>query len=471
MPLIIPANSITGGYEVDNSLRFDDGSSDSLSHTQSTPTNADKITFSFWVKLADTLTGGGDRTIIGERTDANNQSYLYFRNDQTLGFYQVQSGSANFDFRSTRVFRDQSAWYNIVVLFDTAQATSTNRFKIYVNNEEITNWNANTYPSQNDNVRLNGATETLKIGGDLNQTDCSFYLAEFVYCDGQALDPTSFGEFDEDSGIWKPIDVSGLTFGTNGFYLDFENSGSLGADVSGNGNNFTVNNLTSIDQTTDTPTNNFATLNPLQTDHSGNTAFSEGNNKFQATTTDWVGTASTQGTNTGKWYAEFKLSTLTTAAMIGIATDVYLSDRGVTDYVGFTSGLSNYAYAKYLTGGVDANEGKIRDQSETYNSYGSNTGGSTEDIIGVALDLDNNKVYWSVNGTWENSGDPASNSNGYTIGAGTYQFGVWGYQATSESNFGNPPFTISSGNTDGNGYGNFEYAVPSVDIMHLTQKT
>ena len=110
-------------------------------------------------------------------------------------------------------------------------------------------------------------------------------MAEVCFIDGQQLTPTSFGEFDEDSPtIWKPKDVSGLTFGNNGFYLDFENSSSLGADVSGNGNNFTLNNLTSIDQTTDTCTNNFATLNPLQTDHSGNTAFSEGNNKFQATT-------------------------------------------------------------------------------------------------------------------------------------------------------------------------------------------
>ena len=136
-------------------------------------------------------------------------------------------------------------------------------------------------------------------------------------------------------------------------------SSALGNDVSGNDNDFTVNNLTALDQSTDTCTNNFATLNPLQTDHSGNTSFSEGNIKFQATTGDWVGTASTQGTNTGKWYAEFKLSTLTTSAMIGVATDVYMSDRGVTDYVGFTSGLSNYAYAKYFTSGADANEGKI----------------------------------------------------------------------------------------------------------------
>jgi hypothetical protein len=138
----------------------------------------------------------------------------------------------------------------------------------------------------------------------------------------QQLDPTSFGEFDEDSGIWKPIDVSGLTFGTNGFYLDFENSGSLGADVSGNGNNFTVNNLTSIDQTTDTPTNNFATLNSLAITNAGNT-FSEGNLKITTTSGASSYNQATIGVSTGKWFWEVKVVSDTDGsgnyARIGIA--------------------------------------------------------------------------------------------------------------------------------------------------------
>ena len=464
--LIVGGNQSAGGYDVDNSLRFNKASTDYLNRTFSTPTSTQKCTYSGWIKRSKLNDLGGQYflTYFGDFSNAmyfngagtglgsNDQFVLYC--DPTIRLY------------TNRLFRDPSAWYHIVVAIDTTQATASNRVKIYVNGVQETSFATETYPAQNGNLTgLFGATgSTHDIGrGKATGTTEYFggYMSEIVFIDGLQLDPTSFGEFDEDSGIWKPIDVSGLTFGNNGFYLDFEDSSALGNDVSGNNNDFTVNNLTAIDQTTDTCTNNFATLNPLQTDHSGNTSFSEGNNKFQATTGDWVGTASTQGTNTGKWYAEFKLSTLTTSAMIGVATDVYMSDRGVTDYVGFTSGLSNYAYAKYFTSGADANEGKIFQYDQTQNTYGSNTGGSTGDIIGVALDLDNNKLYFSVNGTWENSGDPAGNSNGYTIGAGTYQFGVWGYQSTSEANFGSPPFTISSGNTDGNGYGNFEYAVPS----------
>jgi hypothetical protein len=467
MPLIIPANSITGGYEVDNSLRFDDGSSDSLSHTQSTPTNADKITFSFWVKLADTLTGGGDRTIIGERTDANNQSYLYFRNDQTLGFYQVQSGSTNFDFRSTRVFRDQSAWYNIVVLFDTAQATSTNRFKIYVNNEEITNWNANTYPSQNDNVRLNGGGETLKIGGDLSQTDCSFYLAEFVYCDGQALDPTSFGEFDEDSGIWKPKAVSGLTFGTNGFYLDFENSGSLGADVSGNGNNFTVNNLTSIDQTTDTPTNNFCTMS-TPTWFDGTKA--NGGLTISTNQTSYRYQPSSIGVSSGKWYWEIKLTTLSDYALMGI-TDAASPIQVGTNWI-LGSGAYDYSVV-YNTAGGNGHKYNNAGTSPT-NTPGAFMGGFAQgNIVMFALDCDNNTLKIGVNDSWSN-GSGSTNQTFSTTTAisitasastntGVYFPAVGDYGgATSvfDLNFGNAPYTISSGNSDGNSRGNFEYEVP-----------
>jgi hypothetical protein len=456
MPLIIPANTISGGYEVANSLRFDKNSSDTLTRTPSSSGNRRTFTFSCWIKRGAKI--GSYEWFFS----ANNTTKFAF-NGNNMNIFHGSSVVTN------RVFRDASAWYHIVIAFDTTQSTASNRIKIYVNGVQETSFSEANYPSQNADTDVNH-TNIHYIGESGNSGFEEYndgYKAEVVLIDGQQLDPTSFGEFDSDSEIWKPIDVSGLTFGTNGFYLEFKQSGTsqnssgLGADTSGNDHHFAVNNLTAVDQSTDTCTNNFATLNFLQTDHSGNTSFSEGNNKFQATTSDWVGTASTQGTNTGKWYAEFKLSTLTTSALIGVATDVYMSDRGVTDFVGFTSGLSNYAYAKYFTGGADANEGKIFQHDQTQNTYGSNTGGSTGDIIGVALDLDNNKLYFSVNGTWENSGDPAGNSNGYTIGAGTYQFGVWGYQSTSEANFGSPPYSISSGNTDGNGYGNFEYAVPS----------
>jgi len=431
-----------------------------LSRTPSGAGNRKTFTISLWFKRSDITR----RQALFNNTDGGGQNGVYYdlQADDTLLISDYGSGSFNWNLETTQVFRDVSAWYHLVISVDTTQSTASNRVKIYINGTQITNFDASNYPSQDSDTLWNRA-DTFEIGS-YNGTGNYFEgsMSHIHFTDGTAYDPSAFGETDATTGIWKPKTAPSVTYGTNGFFLKFENSGAFGTDSSGNGNNFTVNGT--MTQTIDTPSNVFATLNPLQTDHSGNTAFSEGNNKFQATTADWVGTASTQGTNTGKWYAEFKLSTLTTAAMIGVATDVYLSSKGVTDYVGFTSGLPNYAYAKYLTGGVDANEGKIFQYDQTENTYGSNTGGSTGDIIGVALDLDNNKLYWSINGTWENSGDPAGNSNGYTIGAGTYQFGVWGYQSTSESNFGNGYFgttAVSSAQNPDDGIGIFEYAVPT----------
>ena len=431
-----------------------------LSRTPSGAGNRKTFTISLWFKRSDITR----RQALFNNTDGGGQNGVYYdlQADDTLLISDYGSGSFNWNLETTQVFRDVSAWYHLVISVDTTQSTASNRVKIYINGTQITNFDASNYPSLNQDTLWNRA-DTFEIGS-YNGTGNYFEgsMSHIHFTDGTAYDASAFGETDATTGIWKPKTAPSVTYGTNGFFLKFENSGAFGTDSSGNANNFTVNGT--MTQNIDTPSNVFATLNPLQTDHSGNTAFSEGNNKFQATTADWVGTASTQGTNTGKWYAEFKLSTLTTAAMIGVATDVYLSSKGVTDYVGFTSGLPNYAYAKYLTGGVDANEGKIFQYDQTENTYGSNTGGSTGDIIGVALDLDNNKLYWSINGTWENSGDPAGNSNGYTIGAGTYQFGVWGYQSTSESNFGNGYFgttAVSSAQNPDDGIGIFEYAVPT----------
>ena len=460
--IILGTNSIKDtGYDVANSCIFDRASTDSMSKSMSDGSSI-KGTFSAWIKVDGT---GNEMNILSHFQDTNNV-FTISTSGSGVNVVDYNSGYS-LQLSTNRLMRDPSAWFHLYVAIDRSQGTADNRNRMFINGVEETSFSSRTNYSQQtsggheDAISMNDGQCTMYLGGlgDGNQM-FGGYLAELHWIDGTVPAVTEFGEFDEDSEIWKPKLVSGISYGTNGFYLDFQDASNLGNDANG-GTDLTESNIASTNQSTDTCTNNFATLNPLQTDHSGNTSFSEGNNKFQATTGDWVGTASTQGTNTGKWYAEFKLSTLTTSALIGVATDVYMSDRGVTDFVGFTSGLSNYAYAKYLTGVVDANEGKIRDQSQTYNSYGSNTGGSTGDIIGVALDLDNNKLYFSVNGTWENSGDPAGNSNGYTIGAGTYQFGVWGYQSTSEANFGSPPFTISSGNTDANGYGNFEYAVPS----------
>ena len=385
----------------------------------------------------------------------------------TLAFYQdtlfFQISTSTYRITSSQVFRDPTAWYHIVLAVDTTQATNTDRVKLYVNGTQITSYASTpTHPDQNQDLTWN--TNVAHAIGRYSSSGGHYdgYVTEYVLIDGTALDPTSFGEFDSSTNIWKPIDVSGLTFGTNGFYLDFENSSSLGADVSGNGNNFTVNNLTSVDQSTDTCTNNFATMNALDNYHADG-AFSNGNLEVTSRNTGYTYNTSTFGVNTGKWYWEVKWSAQPTGSsnqvLIGIAKRPTTSS---TIWLG--SQLYTYGY-QGSDGHVKNNNGNATGSSATTYSVG--------DIISVALDLDNNKLHFAKNGSWTNSSDPAGNSGGVTItapdstsGDSGFYFAAFGdgndsLQETGQFNFGSPIHSISSGNSDANGYGNFEYSVPS----------
>ena len=448
MPLILGTNSIKDtGYDVANSLRFDDGSSDYLSRTTGTPTS-DKIgTLSFWVKR--TRLGSPDNYIFNNYINASNYSMLRFDGADRLEFFSFNDPNY-LSLRTNRLFRDTSAWYHIVFKVDMTQATSSNRLKFYVNGVEETSFSSTEYGTQNQvcNLFTSSASGNNRIGTDETSTyHIDGYMAEVCLIDGQALDPTSFGEFDEDSPtIWKPKDVSGLTFGTNGFYLDFENSGSLGADVSGNGNNFTVNNLTSIDQTTDTCTNNFATLNPLDLNTSASYSFSEGNVKTANTNF----TRSTFANSSGKWYVESKCVSNTCWNGVRIIGSDVENEWTANSVALFIGGANLYI------GGSNQGSG----------GYGSSW--SANDIMMMALDLDSGtqKIYFGKNGGWWNGSDysAGSPSTGVTLTSGKtwqFQFGSGSGTSTQEVNFGNPSFTISSGNADANGHGNFEYAPPS----------
>ncbi len=466
MPLIIPSNSISaGGYVVDNSLRFNSGSSDSLTRTPSSASNRKTFTYSSWIKRS--ILTSGDQAIFNAHTDAPNQVELYFNSDDSL-YVTNRISNTGANLRTNRKFRDPSAWYHIVLAVDTTQGTEANRMKLYVNGVQESSFSEAGYPSQNTDTAVNNTVQH-RIGDSNLETFFNGYIAEAVLIDGQQLAPDQFGEFDEDSGIWKPIDVSGLTFGTNGFYLDFEDSGALGDDVSGNGNNFTVNNLTAIDQSTDTCTNNFATWNPL-VHYSTSATFSEGNLKVAPTeNTSRVYTVSTIGMPTvsgSKWYAEFKYLETNDVAIIGILdaaqiSYVFRNNSDLDNQNGDTSvGRVTYRVGNGL---IKFPSGQSVDSSVTL---------TNNDIVMIALDSGSGKIWFGVNGTWFNSGNPATGSNGvdftgqswWTAGVDDFVFfvgdGSTGGHDDWEANFGSPPFTISSGNTDGNGYGNFEYAVP-----------
>jgi hypothetical protein len=459
MPFVIlPTNSASGGYDITNSLRFNSGSSDNLSRTPASATNRTTWTWSSWVKRS--ALGSEQNLFSAGLVSPDRRATIYFTSSDQLSLY-TNSGDGSPDGDSaktiitTQVFRDPSAWYHIVCAVDTNQATSSNRLRLYVNGSEVTSFGTATYPTSGHVTAVNGST--IHYFGRFVGTPSYYngYVAETYLIDGQQLTPSSFGETDFDTGIWKPKAYTG-TYGTNGFYLQFKNSASLGTDSSGNGNTFTVNNLTSIDQTTDTPTNNFCTMNPLipyNTASTNNGSYSEGNNKVAFTNT-YGYSFGTLGVSSGKWYWEVK----TNITGSGNSTGVGFQD--MDNFYNPTQYPQNNIYVYGNTGNTRSPAGVV--------SYGNSY---TTSIIGVALDLNNGKAYFSKDGTFQNSGVPTSGATGtgsafsFTVN-GTYvpYIGDDNADATSvsyETNFGNPPFTISSGNTDGAGFGNFEYAVPS----------
>ena len=448
------------GYEIENSLRLTDNAY--LNITRSSQSNTTG-TFSAWIKTA----AQNSFQLAGGHTDVNNRSYIYFPSSGdgfSGGIFSRTSGSADLNFSTSAVYRDPSAWYHLVVAIDTTQSTESNRVKWYVNGEQITSLSASTYPSQNASIPiLNKATQTIGAGYGASAVSVwsDGYMAEVYYIDGTQYAASNFGETN-DNGVWIPKDASGdLTFGTNGFYLEFkqtgtsQNSSGIGADTSGNDNHLAVNSLSATDVTTDTPTNNFAVINAVWAGLSARVAptLSEGNTQVDHGSTD-SGAWSTIIPANGKWYAEFKI-TNTSSNTSGISVQ------------NLTDGEANwradtYQNAKGYQFFMNGNKGNNGTATTSYGSAWSNN-----DIIGIAMDLDNGKLYFSVNGTYVDSGDPTSGSSGtgaaFSIDAGDLHCIGSGYKHSMQGqwNFGNAPFSISSGNSDANGYGNFEYAVPS----------
>ena len=440
---ILPGNSATGGYNVANSCRFNSGDSAYLTRSGGTATNEDICTFSVWLKKCNI--DAYQRIFTGD-SDTTGRDSLYFLNGELIMYFA--NGSDGEVDTSDREYRDPSAWLNLVVACDTTQGVAANRIKFYINGVQQTL--SGTQPSQNLNLGWNN-NGTVSLGTDSSSPSEFYdgYMAEVVFIDGQQLDPTSFGEFDSDSPtVWKPIDVSGLTFGNNGFYLDFEDSSALGNDVSGNNNDFTSNNLAATDQSTDTCTNNYATLNPLDVYYYNGT-FSEGNLQTTTATSEYGYLPANIGVSLGKWYCEIEWDAK--------------SGGGGAGGIGITSTQST---ASNIQLGQNANDYKW--YGPDGNVYNNNSGivslstFSTGDIVGIYLDLDNNKLYFAKNGTIQNSGtgisitDPASTTLGFYFFAIDYASSS--YTGTFKANFGNPITTISSGNSDPNGYGNFEYS-------------
>mgnify|MGYP003147783133 CR=1 FL=1 len=487
MPLIIPANTLSSGDFVTNSLRISPSDDGFLERTTSgvADSNRKTWTFSWWAKL----TVGVEQHLYGFRVNADNMSYLRLNSDGQMRFANEDYGGTVHRVQTNRYFRDPSAWFHIVLRVDTTQSTEANRVRFYINGSEETSMSSTDYPAQNYDLEINQA-DAFVIGAMRNTNGTTTgqvdgYLSEVHFVDGQSYAPTVFGEYN-DNGVWIPKDCKAdITYGTRGFYMQFKetgtsaNSSGMGADTSGNNNHFTPNNLVALDITTDTPQNNFATLNPIDVGTNlSQCTFSEGNCKVVKS-----GTTSSNGDqpvgsmafSQGKWYWEIKGVSNNENLFIGVFNDVL---GGIKPY------HNNYFYGIYGDG-TGSNSQIYASQESSQVGYGIDNGTcfSDNDIIQIGFDADNYRLYVGRNGSWTDdnasgsgtitsgSGFNESTPTGYyQIPSGTAQGGFWravlcpaggSVNFTSEINFGNPSFSISSGNADANGYGNFEYAPPS----------
>ena len=440
MATILGANTLSGGYEVANSCRFNRADGPNMTKTPGSSGDLRKWTWSCWVKRGSI--SNGSQTMFNAGSSSNTQ--LRFDSDDSINFYQYHSGAYTARLATNRKFKDVTAWYHIVAHWDTDNGTGGDRMKLFVNGVEETSFATDTNPSQNLDSYF-GASGTAMYVGDKGDgaEEMDGYLSEMVFIDGQNLAPTSFGEFDEDTPrTWKPIDVSGLTFGTNGFYLDFEDSSNLGNDASG-GTDFTENNIAAADQATDTCTNNFCTLNPLvRTDQ---ITFSEGNCKFSnhGSNDDTGGGIGTFGVTKGKWYFEIKL-----LAQSGNHTHGVISEftNPVQQALQNKTGVTSW---RNSDGGEVSVDGTVGDED-----YGIM---AQDSIMGIALDMDNYNISF-----YDDNTALASNINMSSTRGTIFPCITAGLGTTAEVNFGGcSAFAVSSAESDANGYGNFEHAPPS----------
>jgi len=457
---ILPANSATGGYEISNSVRI--GSGRKLSRTfTGVSAERKKHTISCWIKLC--ILDGENHMLYA--VAGSNNAYIRINDDHMFRFRFFDSGDDQAMFQTNKLFRDIGAWYHIVFVYDSAQGTDTNRTKLYVNGEQITSFSSGTYsggrfPDQNEESIIGNSAEH-RIEG--YSSGGEFYVADWYYIGNQALSPSDFGETN-DNGVWVPKKFEGSFGSTNDTFLEFKQTGTstdasgIGADTSGEGNHMASTNLAATDVTVDTPTNNFATLNPLISVQQVPT-YSEGNTKVVFKDGgNGCSPLSTFAVNSGKFYFEAKFVQTSDPGHGAIGVGIVDADKynpyGDSDDA---FDLESFGYS-YTTDGNAKTSGNDSSFGDEFNSG---------DIIGVAVDFDNRQIYYSKNGTFQDSGDPTSGASGtgsaHNFSAGTYYFAVYGYQNENswEMNFGNAPFAISSGNADANGYGNFEYAVPS----------
>ena len=459
----ITSDSALGSAVIQRSLRFNRSDSTKLTRTFGSAGNRRTFTYSTWIKLS--VDGNTNAFFSGQKSGDGFFKFM-FRDDGRIEVNTSETGSDDSSqLRTTAHFRDPSAWYHVVVAYDTTQGTASDRVKVYVNGTQQTAFDTGTYPSQNHQhiINIDGDYE---IGNQVGTSNYfSGYMTEIHFVDGYQYDSSYFGFTDSQTGIWMPKRYEG-TYGTTGFYLDFSDNSStttLGIDKSPNGNDWTTNNFATTDAVKDSPTNNFCTHNPLDDDYSSTSTFSEGNLKIVRTGNNHGSTRGTIGMSSGKWYFEYCYTSTTNsgaAPWAGVC-------NSTADITGFrTSGMWNY--------GSSSGQYLVRDG--TSYDWGSAISGGT--VIGVAIDMDNKKIWIAENNTWfgssnnDTDGNPSTGANPTDTFADSDipdgnlypQMGSYSYDAI-KANFGqDSTFSgtkTAQGNTDDNGIGDFFYAPPT----------
>ena len=441
-------------HTIDQSLRFEDGDDAYLALTFGTPTNNKKWTYSVWMKRGNL---GTNQAIMSADYDGSNYWDIRFNTSDQI-YIQNRIGASNLLLaNTTAVFRDVSAWYNIVFVFDSDNSTASNRAILYVNGVSQT---LSASPSSGDASGYNvsgephhiGVSRTLSSSGGI-WSEFDGYQAEINFIDGQALSATSFGE--TKAGIWIPKDTSGLTFGNNGFRLKFQDSSALGDDTSGNGNDFSSNGLAATDVVLDSPTNNWATMN--SSDGNGPT-ISEGNLKVFGDTSSSVfeGFKGTFPMSSGKWYWEVNAADMNTIMQIGITPTIATAVGSSTSLSYHTDAMvyNNDGTKAIGTGGLGTSP-----SSKTTTSYGASY--TDGDIIGVALDLDSSTTtltFYKNNSSQGTAFSSLASDEYVALYTGiSNSFGIFNFG--QDSSFAGTK--TAQGNTDANGNGDFFYTPPS----------
>ena len=450
----------TNNGTIAKSVMYNDGDSAYIQRTPSSETNRDTWTLSYWVKRGVI---GATKVIFQQGADQNNCVNHMFDSNNRLNYQMTNSGSYTDSLITNMTFEDTSKWYHIVLAVDTTQSTEAYRVRMYVDGDEITSWNTANYPAQNVDTDMN-TTTAFRIGGQVSGSLIGFdgYLAEVNFIDGQQLTPSTFGLTDTSTGRWIPKTLSGITYGTNGFRLQFGTDSALGDDTSGNTNDFSSSGLTTSDQRNDTPTNNLPTMRPYNPSY--NTTQAQGNLQYTATGTNaGYPMCSTLRPNSGKWYAEVRTSTNGGGNVITmgiyIQEDMHSWDNSANFYPGgqlsngdgcgaglWVSTGTNYLVSSTL-------DAQIVTSNPTYSL-------AAGDVFGIAVDVDNSLVsFYGNNGSLIGSTSILRPGRIMFTAMAVTSSDTWNW------NFGdNPTFDgneTAGGNADEDGNGNFYHSVPA----------